>query len=471
MASAPASTAKALLFSPEEIRELALRVPTPFHVYDAETIRRRCTDLSTAFSWVKERSGFFRNFFAVKALPNPHVLALLAQLPSMGVDCSSLPELVLSAAAGFEGERIFFTSNNTPLEEFREAKRLGAVINLDDLSHLFFLEERLGLPAVLAFRFNPGKSRQGSVFIGEPEDAKYGLTEGQILQGLKYAKEKGVTRFFLHTMVASNCLDSAELVKTAAMMFSLAVKVKQELDIDIELLNLGGGFGIPYRPEQAPLNLTDISAGIRDAYETTLEANGLGKTKVAFECGRFITGPAGQLITRVIHQKKTYKNYIGVDACMADLMRPGMYGAYHHITVVADRDAERADLPTARNLFADADAADGLQKGVYDVVGGLCENNDKFAIGRELGEVHIGDLLVIHDTGAHGHCMGFNYNGKLRSAEFLRTGAGSYKEIRRREALSDLFATLDFPALTALLREADEKANGERPPKRSRGHD
>lgn len=417
-------TDKSLPFSKEQLEAIAAEVPTPFHVYDEPAMRANARAFYDAFSWVP---GGFINYYAVKALPNPHVIQALKE-EGLGGDCSSYGELVLCEAVGITGDNIVFTSNDTPAYEYRKAVELGAIINLDDISHIAFLEQTLGgkLPEMVCFRYNPGPLKAGNVIIGKPEEAKYGFTRDQLFEGYRMLKEKGVKRFGLHTMVASNELNPEYFVETAQMLFDLVVELNRALGIRFEFLNLGGGIGIPYKPEQTAVDLALVGAKIREAYEATIVAKGLGPIRLAMECGRMITGPYGYLVGRVLHKKAIYKNYVGLDACMANLMRPGMYGSYHHISVPGREDAPRK---------------------VYDVTGSLCENNDKFAIDREIPDPQIGDLVVIHDTGAHGHSMGFNYNAKLRSAEVLWQGDGKWKLIRRAETLADHFATLDFPGL------------------------
>ena len=417
-------TAKVLPFTLDQLEAIAAQVPTPFHLYDEKAIRANARNFYQGFSWVP---GGFKNFYAVKALPNPHILELLRD-EGMGGDCSSLAELLLCEAAGLKGENIIFTSNDTPAEEYQKAYQLGAIINLDDLSHLAFLETALGgkLPEFLCFRYNPGPLKAGNAIIGKPEEAKYGFTRAQLFEGYKILRDKGVKRLGLHTMVASNETNPDYFVETAQMLFDLVVELHQQLGVRIEFVNLGGGIGIPYRPAQTAIDLGALGQRIKAVYEKTLVAAGLAPVRIAMECGRMITGPYGYLVSRVLHKKAIYKNYVGLDACMANLMRPGMYGAYHHVSVPARENGPRK---------------------VYDVTGSLCENNDKFAVDREIPDPQIGDLVVIHDTGAHGHAMGFNYNGKLRSAEVLWQGDTSFKLIRRAETMADLFATLDYPGL------------------------
>jgi diaminopimelate decarboxylase len=414
---------KSLPFSKEQIEEIITRYPTPFHIYDEAGIRAHVRDYLKKFDWVP---GGFTNYFAVKALPNPHILKLLKE-EGMGADCSSYTELLLARAAGMSGEEIMFTSNDTPAREYRKAIDLGAVINLDDITHIPFLEETAEIPDLICMRYNPGPLKEGNAIIGSPEEAKYGFTRDQIIEGYRLLKDKGVQRFGLHTMVASNELNPDYFVETASLLFELIGDIKEAAGVDIEFANLGGGVGIPYRPEQEPVDLDRVSAGIRDAFERLIRGKNLREPRIVMECGRMITGPYGWLVTRAIHRKETYKSFIGLDSSMANLMRPGMYGAYHHITVLGKEDAPAVET--------------------VDVTGSLCENNDKFAIDRKLPHIGIGDILAVHDTGAHGHAMGFNYNGKLRSAELLLKGNGTVEQIRRAETPADLFATLDFPGL------------------------
>ncbi len=414
---------KRLPFTKEQIEKIIQQYPTPFHIYDEKGIRENARRLNKAFSWNKG----FKEFFAVKACPNPYILKLLRE-EGFGADCSSLPELVLSEKAGIVGENIMFTSNETPAHEYKKAYELGAIINLDDITHISYLENTLGkLPELLCFRYNPGPLREGNAIIGKPEEAKYGFTKEQLFEGYKIIKEKGVKRFGLHTMVASNELNPDYFIETVRMLLELVLEINKDLGIKFEFINMGGGIGIPYRPGQKPVDLEYVSNGIKNLFDTMLKGSGMEDLKLYMENGRMITGPYGFLVTTAIHRKNIYKNYIGVDACMANLMRPGMYGAYHHITVLGKENAEA--------------------NRVYDVVGSLCENNDKFAIDRNLPEIEIGDILVIHDTGAHGYAMGFNYNGKLRSAELLLKEDGSVEMIRRAETIDDYFATLDFSKL------------------------
>lgn len=445
---------EALPFSDDEIIAAVEQFETPFHLYSEAVIRHQCRNLKKCFGGISPKS--FTNFFAVKATPTPKILEIMQQ-EGFGADCSSLAELLLAEQMGFKGEEIMFTSNNTPAKEMMKAYELGAVINFDDLSTVEFAKMVLpSFPDLCCFRFNPGPERTGNVIIGDPKDAKYGLSKKQLFEGYKKCKEFGSTRFALHTMVISNCLSATELIETSRMCFNLVKEIRDELGIEIEFVNLGGGVGIPYKPKEDILDLDAVSVGCKKLFEEILVKNGLGNVRIVTECGRYITGPAGYLVSRVQHQKKIYKNYVQVDACMANLMRPGMYGAYHHISVVQTEDdqippifqrmRQNVHWPENNDEIDSAKWEDGdaKKKGkVFDVVGGLCENNDKFAVDRELTVApRVGDIILIHDSGAHGHSMGFNYNGKLRSAEVLMTEDGVLEPIRRAEAYSDLFATI-----------------------------
>ncbi len=417
-------TEKRLPFTKPQIEEIIAQYPTPFHIYDEKAIRENARKLTKAFNWVPG----FKEYFAVKATPNPYIMKL-GKEEGFGADCSSLAELLLAERVGITGENIMFSSNNTPAEEFQKAQELGAIINLDDITHIDFLEKHVGLPELVCCRYNPGPLRQGgNAIIGLPEEAKYGFTKAQLIAGYRRLRDKGVKRFGLHTMVISNELDPNFFVETARMIFEVVVEISRELGIRFEFVNLGGGIGIPYRPEQKEVDLDFISQSIKQLYTVMIEGNDLAPLKIFLESGRYITGPFGYLVTQAIHKKAIYKNYIGVDACMANLMRPALYGSYHHITVMG-----KEKLPLDH---------------VYDVTGSLCENNDKFAIDRQLPPIETGDIIVIHDTGAHGYAMGFNYNGKLRSAELLLKPDGTVVEIRRAETLADYFATIDFTNLS-----------------------
>lgn len=404
-------------FNREFIEKISIEYPTPFHIYDEAAIRDHAGKFQKAFDWIER----FQNYFAVKALPNPHVMSVLRD-EGMGFDCSSYTELLLAERVGARGDQIMFTSNDTPAYEYAKAKELGAIINLDDITHVDFLAHEVGMPELVCMRYNPGPLKGGNVIIGHPEEAKYGFTREQLFEGFEKARAHGASRFGLHSMVASNELNPDYFVETAQILFDLAVEINAQLDIRFEFINLGGGIGIPYRPGERAVDYERVSAGIREAYQQTIVAAGLDPIRIVMENGRVVTGPYGYLVSRVIHRKDTYKHYLGLDASMANLMRPGMYGAYHHITVLDREDA----APTER----------------YDVTGSLCENNDKFAIDRDLPPVEVGDILVIHDSGAHGHSMGFNYNGKLRSAELLLKPDGSIQQIRRAETVDDYFATI-----------------------------
>jgi len=404
--------------SQSQLEKIIQKYPTPFHIYDEKAIRLNMRRLFKAFSWAPS----FREHYAVKAAPNPRLLQILAE-EGAGADCSSLAELILSDKSGIHGEKIMLTSNDTPADEFQKAIALGAVINLYDITHIEYLEKNAGFPEVLSFRYNPGSLIAGNDIIGKPEEAKYGLTKKQLFEAYQICKDKGVKRFGLHTMVISNELNPNSFIATAELMFNLAVEIKEKLAIDLEFVNLGGGVGIPYRPEETAIDLEYIGDGIHKVYDKIIRSAGLNLA-IAMELGRAITGPYGYLVSTALHEKKTYKDYMGLDSCMANLMRPALYGAYHHITVVGK---ENAPLDHT-----------------YDITGSLCENNDKFAIDRQLPAIDIGDRIVIHDAGAHGHAMGFNYNGKLRSAELLWKENGDVELIRRAETLDDYFATLHY---------------------------
>ena len=404
-------------FDSELIRRIVVQHPTPFYLYDEAGMRAAARALHAAFAWAPA----FREFFAVKATPNPHILRLLAD-EGCGADCSSLPELLLAERAGIVGEHLLLTSNNTPAEEFVAARRLGALINLDAVEHLAYLVRHAGLPEFVSFRYNPGPLREGNAIIGRPEEAKFGVTRAQLFEGYAAARAMGVRRFGLHAMIVSNELDPGSVIATARMLFELVAELSARLEITFELVNLGGGIGIPYRPEDAPVDLAAIGAGVRAAYDASFGGTSLSPPALAMECGRVITGPHGYLVATVRHLKTTYKQYAGLDASMANLMRPGMYGAYHHLSVLGKEHA-----PATQR---------------YDVTGSLCENNDKFAIDRALPPLAPGDLVVIHDVGAHGHAMGFNYNGKLRCAELLLREDGDMQLIRRAETIVDYFATI-----------------------------
>ena len=420
-----------LPFDREKIEEIAATWPTPFHIYDAKAIRENAKRLKKAFSWNKG----FREYFAVKATPNPHIMKLLKDGFGFGSDCSSMAELILAEKVGNVGESIMFTSNDTPAEEFAKAWELGAIINLDDITHWDFLLETVGRDGaapdftdrIMCCRYNPGPLKGGNAIIGKPEEAKYGFTREQLFDCYARMRDAGVKRFGLHTMVASNELDPEYIIDTAKLLFTLAGELHEKLGIDFEFVNIGGGIGIPYRPEQKAMDIERVGKGIRDAYEELVEEKGMEPIRLYMECGRCITGPYGDLVAKVRHIKNTYRLYAGLDACMSNLMRPAMYGAYHEIVIPGKEES-------------------GMTS-VYDVTGSLCENNDKFAVQRVLPVLERGDYVVVCDAGAHGHAMGFQYNGKLRSAELLLEENGKVREIRRAETLDDYFATLDFTSL------------------------
>lgn len=405
----------------EKLEEIAKEYPTPFHLYDEKGIRENARALKEAFSW----NPGFKEYFAVKATPNPFILKLLQDM-GCGTDCSSETELMLSKACGFTGHDIMFSSNDTPPEEFKMADELGAIINLDDFTHIACVEKMLDtFPETMCCRFNPGGLfRVSNDIMDNPGDSKYGMTEEQLTEAFRILKEKGVKHFGIHAFLASNTVTNEYYPLLAKILFELAVRVKNATGVHIAFINLSGGIGIPYRPDQEPNDIRVIGDGVRKVYEEVLVPAGMGDVAIFTELGRFMLGPYGALVTRAIHEKHTYKEYIGVDACAVNLMRPAMYSAYHHITVMGKENA-----PCSHK---------------YDVTGSLCENNDKFAVDRMLPEIQMGDLLFIHDTGAHGFSMGYNYNGKLKSAELLLQEDGSVRMIRRAETPKDYFATFDF---------------------------
>ncbi|MBW7572196.1 diaminopimelate decarboxylase [Caproiciproducens faecalis] len=407
----------------EQLEKIAAQFPTPFYLYDEKGIRENVRKLQKAFAW---NSGF-REYFAVKATPNPEILRIMKE-EGCGVDCSSLTELMLSDAVGFHGHHIMFSSNETPPEEFVLAQKLGALINLDDFTHIDFLKETAGIPETICCRFNPGGTFQiSNAIMDTPGESKYGFTREQLEEGFVKLKELGAKRFGIHAFLASNTTDDGYYPTLAGILFRTAVEIYRKTGIGISFINLSGGVGIPYRPEQKPADIEKIGEGVRKAYEEILVPAGLNDVAIFTELGRFMLGPYGCLVTKAIHEKHIYKEYIGVDACAANLLRPAMYGAYHHITVMGKENA-----PCDHK---------------YDIVGSLCENNDKFAIDRMLPKIDRGDLLVIHDAGAHGHSMGYNYNGRLRSAELLLKEDATVQLIRRAETPADYFATLDFLGL------------------------
>lgn len=414
-------TKKKAFLTLEQAREIAKTYPTPFHIYDERGIRENAARVTEAFSWNKG----FREYFAVKATPNPFLLKILQEY-GCGVDCSSETELMMSDACGFSGEEIMFSSNDTPAGEFALAAKLGGIINLDDITHIESVEAELGkLPETMSCRYNPGGMFElSNGIMDNPGDSKYGMTPEQITEAFRILKAKGVKRFGLHAFLASNTTTNEYYPKLAGVLFREAVRLKEETGAEIAFINLSGGVGVPYRPEQSANDILEIGREVKRVYEEILVPAGLGNVAIYAEMGRFMLAPYGALVTKAIHEKHIYKEYIGVDACAVNLMRPAMYGAYHHITVLGKEDAPLDH--------------------VYDVTGSLCENNDKFAIGRELPEIEMGDYLYIHDTGAHGFSMGYNYNGKLRSAELLLREDGSVQLIRRAETPKDYFATFDF---------------------------
>ncbi len=402
-----------------QVDEMIKKYPTPFHLYDEKGIRENARKLYQAFSWNKG----FKEFFAVKATPNPTILRILKE-EGCGTDCSSLTELMMSDKLGFTGDEIMFSSNDTPAEEFILAKKLGATINLDDITHIDFLEKTAGIPEKICCRYNPGGTFSISTTIMDnPGDAKYGMTKDQIIEAYRILKGKGVKRFGMHAFLASNTVTNDYYPVLARTLFEVAVEIKEKTGVKLDFINLSGGVGVPYTPDKEPNDILAIGEGVRKVYEEILVPAGMGDVALYTELGRFMLAPYGHLITTAIHEKHTHKEYIGVDACAVNLMRPAMYGAYHHITVLG-KENEPCDHK-------------------YDVTGSLCENNDKFAIDRMLPKIDMGDVLAIHDTGAHGFAMGYNYNGKLKSAEVLLCEDGSTKLIRRAETPDDYFATLD----------------------------
>ncbi|MGP1612323.1 MAG: diaminopimelate decarboxylase [Catonella sp.] len=407
----------------DEVKEIVKTYPTPFHIYDEKGIRENARNLKKAFSWNKG----FKEYFAVKATPNPYILNILKE-EGCGTDCSSLTELMLSEACGITGEEIMFSSNVTPAEEYVKARELGAIINLDDITHIDFLKECAGIPEKISCRYNPGGVfKISNDIMDNPGDAKYGMTKSQMFEAFTRLKELGVKEFGIHSFLVSNTVTNDYYPMLAAELFKLAVELKEKCGVHIGFVNLSGGIGVPYKPSEEPNDIFVIGEGVKKAFDEILVQNGMGDVAIFSELGRFMLAPFGHLVTKAVHEKHIYKEYIGVDACAANLMRPAMYGAYHHITVLGKEDE--------------------AEEFKYDVTGSLCENNDKFAVDRMLPHIDKGDYLVIHDTGAHGFCMGYNYNGRLRSAELLKTEGGEIKCIRRAETIEDYFATLDFEGL------------------------
>ena len=407
----------------EQVEKLAEIYPTPFHIYDEKGIRNTVRSINKAFAWNKG----FKEYFAVKATPLPGILKIMKE-EGCGTDCSSYPELLLSDVCGFKGHDIMFSSNDTPVKDMQEAYKLGAIINLDDFTMIDFLEQGAAIPETICCRFNPGGVfALGNDIMDNPGDSKYGMTRDQLREAFKILKAKGVKHFGIHAFLASNTVTNGYYPELARQLFQLAVDMKKETGVAVDFINLSGGVGIPYRPEQTPNDIAAIGEGVRKVYEEVLTPAGMGNVALFTEMGRFVTGPYGGLVTKVLHFKHIYKEYVGVDACAANLMRPAMYGAYHHITVLG-KENEPCDH-------------------TYDVTGGLCENNDKFAIDRKLPKIDKGDYLFIHDTGAHGSAMGYNYNAKLWCAELLLKEDGSVELLRRAETEKDYFATLDFTGL------------------------
>ena len=407
----------------EQLDEITAKFPTPYHLYDEKGIRDNAKAVKEAFAWNKG----YREYFAVKACPNPTLIQIMKEY-GCGCDCSSMTELMLSKAMGCKGADIMFSSNATPAEEYQYAAKLGAIINLDDITHIDFLEKAIGyIPETISCRYYPGGLfKISNDIMDNPGDAKYGMTTEQLFEAFKILKAKGAKKFGIHAFLASNTVTNEYYPMLAKVLFEVAVKLEKETGADIEFINLSGGVGIPYKPDQEPNDIRVIGEGVRKVYEEVLVPAGMGDVALYTEMGRFMTGPYGCLVTKAIHEKHTYKEYIGCDACAVNLMRPAMYGAYHHITVMG-----KEDQPCDHK---------------YDITGSLCENNDKFAIDRMLPKIDMGDYLVIHDTGAHGYAMGYNYNGKLKSAEILLKEDGSFEMIRRAETPRDYFATLDcFP--------------------------
>ena len=404
----------------EQLDEITAKFPTPYHLYDEKGIRDNAKAVKEAFAWNKG----YREYFAVKACPNPTLIQIMKEY-GCGCDCSSMTELMLSKAMGCKGADIMFSSNATPAEEYQYAAKLGAIINLDDITHIDFLEKAIGyIPETISCRYNPGGLfKISNDIMDNPGDAKYGMTTEQLFEAFKILKAKGAKKFGIHAFLASNTVTNEYYPMLAKVLFEVAVKLEKETGADIEFINLSGGVGIPYRPDQTPNDIREIGEGVRKVYEEVLVPAGMGDVAIYTELGRFMMGPYGCLVTKAIHEKHTHKEYIGVDACAVNLMRPAMYGAYHHITVLG-KENEPCDHK-------------------YDVTGSLCENNDKFAIDRELPKIDKGDYLAIHDTGAHGFAMGYNYNGKLKSAELLLKEDGSVELIRRAETPKDYFATFD----------------------------
>ncbi len=414
----------------DQLEKIIAEIPTPFHLYDERGIRQTARGLLSAFAW----NECYREYYAVKACPNPFLLKILKE-EGCGVDCASMAELMLAEACGFEGDQIMFSSNETPAEEYVYARKLGANINLDDITHIPFLAAHGGIPERICMRYNPGGELHiGETCMGQPGLSKYGMTKDQIFEAVETLMGMGVKQFALHAFLASNTVENEYYPVNARVLFELAAEIHEKLGADFYMINLSGGVGIPYRPEEKMPDIASIGANVQAAFNEVMVPAGLSHVRIATELGRYMTGPNGCLVATALHHKHIYKEYVGLDACAANLMRPAMYGAYHHITVVG-----KEEVPCDH---------------VYDVVGSLCENNDKFAIDRNLPEIEVGDRIIIHDTGAHGFSMGYNYNGKLRSAEVLLKEDGSFQMIRRAETVKDYFATFDFcDVLDSILRK------------------
>jgi diaminopimelate decarboxylase len=419
----------------EQLKNITKEYPTPFHIYDEKGIRENARALHKAFSWNKG----YKEYFAIKATPNPYILKIL-QEEGCGMDCSSLTELMLSEALGITGDDIMFSSNATPAEEFIKASKLNAIINLDDFTHIDFLDKVTGIPETISCRYNPGGVFETSNGIMDnPGDAKFGLTKDQMIEGYKKLMKKGAKHFGIHSFLASNTVSNEYYPELAKILFKLAVELREKTGANIKFINLSGGIGVPYKPDEPSNDIMVIGEGVRKAFEEIMVPAGMEDVAIYTELGRYMLAPYGHLVGTAIHEKHIHKEYIGLDTCAVDLMRPAMYGSYHHITVMG-----KEDLPKDRK---------------YDITGSLCENNDKFAIDRELPKIDIGDFIVIHDTGAHGHAMGYNYNGKLKSAELLLKEDGTVEMIRRRETPRDYFATLDFSDILKDMNWDNEQLN------------
>ena len=418
----------------DQLVDIAEEFPTPFHLYDEAGIRANAEAVLDAFSW----NPGFREYFAVKACPTPGIISILQEY-GCGVDCASYTELLLAQAMGFSGEDIMFSSNDTPAADFRLARDMGALINFDDLTHIEYFEREVGpIPSTVCCRFNPGGLfAYGNDIMDSPGDSKFGMTASQMAEAFRQLQDRGATEFGIHALLVSNVVENGYYPELARTLFKLAVELHEQTGAHIDFINLSGGVGIPYRPEEEPADIRAIGEGVREAYEEVLVPAGMDDVRLFTEMGRYMTGPYGCLVTRAIHEKHIYKEYIGVDASACDLIRPAMYGAYHHITVMGQAGGpDKSRWPATET---------------YDITGGLCENNDKFAVDRELPKIDMGDLLVIHDAGAHGRSMGYNYNGGLRAGEVLLHVDGTCELVRRRETPADYFATLDVSPTGRML--------------------